>query len=369
MLVAVTPVAALLLVAPMGWVSVGGQDRLTQPASPGPAAPVVAVEDLQASVEADVVVKGDGDTATLEVTADPTPVWLGEGRAAVELVFSALRDEEASFAPFPYWSAEVPSDDDGTALGLAGFCGTGWGPTGVRLTDRCSAVRAVSGVEPGEPAAVSMDLYPRVGDRQAAPGTYRTQLELQGGQLLRFVITVTERTATTSPPSPSPATEPTAAAAGTQTVQVFFVDTTNDLDCGAVQPVIRQVAATDAVATAALTELFGGATEQEQSEGLGGFGPETAALLRSVRVMDGTAYVDLDASLLPGNFGTSCGGSAFGAMVGSTLTQFPTVDNYVVALDGDPRAFVEFMQGACPQPSPAPGDSCDPATFQSPLSP
>lgn len=158
----------------------------------------------------------------------------------------------------------------------------------------------------------------------------------------------------------------------TQTVQVFFSSTDPDANlCQDVVPVTREVPVTAAVATAALNELFRGPSPQEERDLKidSVFTPETAGLLRSVRIDDGTAYVDLrhfDSLASPtiplGIYGTSCGSGAFHSQMRATLTQFPTVREVRYAFDGDPRAFVEWMQGGCPDPIPA-GDPCDPEPF------
>jgi spore germination protein GerM len=145
-------------------------------------------------------------------------------------------------------------------------------------------------------------------------------------------------------------------------VQVFFGEA-DSRDCTDVRPVERRVPATEAVATAALRELFAGTTEQERATGLVGYGPDTDGLLRTVRVVDGTAYVDLDAARFPERFGTSCGGTFFLVTVRATLTQFPSVSEVVLALDGDPAAFVRALEGECPADPPQAPDPCDPAPF------
>lgn len=172
----------------------------------------------------------------------------------------------------------------------------------------------------------------------------------------------------------APAAEAQPPEGQTQTVQVFFSSTAEDGPgdyCNQVVAVPRELPVTAAVATAALNELFGGPTsEEERSLGAGSlFSAATADLLRSVRIEDGTAYVDLrDFRTHParntlGAASTSCGGTAFLTSVTRTLTQFPTVQEVHLAFDGDPRAFVEWMQGFCPEPVPA-GDPCDPEPFR-----
>lgn len=152
---------------------------------------------------------------------------------------------------------------------------------------------------------------------------------------------------------------------GYQAVQIFL---STEENCGDVRPVERQVPANEAVVTAALQELFSGRlTDEERAQGLSGFAPETAGLLRSLRVDNGTAYVDLDASMTDviSFASTSCGGSAFQAMIARTLEQFPTVTDVRYAFDGDPRAFAEFSQQGCPDPPVPAGDPCDPRPWRS----
>ncbi len=147
-------------------------------------------------------------------------------------------------------------------------------------------------------------------------------------------------------------------------MQVFF----NRIDgssCSVVEAVPREVPETEAVATAALTELFAGPTAEEEQRGLSSlFDAVTEDLLRSLHVADGVAYLDLDGSFLDlGNASTSCGGSAVMASVEATLEQFATVDEVRYAVEGEPRAFYDFLQIGCPTPSTT-GDRCDPDPFQ-----
>jgi hypothetical protein len=169
-----------------------------------------------------------------------------------------------------------------------------------------------------------------------------------------------------------PRSSPAPSQDGYQTVQAYFGDLSDAGPfCDGVKPVPREVPATESVATVALRELFRGPTEDEvRLYGVGSaFSAVTADLLRSVHVEAGTAYVDLRpfdqfaAGTALGGYGTSCGMGAFYGQVEATLRQFPTVREVRYAFDGDPRAFVEYMQGGCPDPIPA-GDPCDPAPFR-----
>jgi sporulation and spore germination protein len=93
-------------------------------------------------------------------------------------------------------------------------------------------------------------------------------------------------------------------------VRVYF------LREGKVWPVLRQVAETEAVASAALTELQGGPTEMETSDL--GFTSAVAADFQGVTISDGVADVD-------GLIDHTNGGLA---QIVYTLTQFPTVDGH-----------------------------------------
>lgn len=138
-------------------------------------------------------------------------------------------------------------------------------------------------------------------------------------------------------------------------LQVFFsppdVGSSFTAGCTEVVAVSRRVPATEAVAAAALQELFRGPTAEERARGLVTFfGPETADLLAGVRIADGTAYVDLRASLLTiNNVSTTCGSAIFDAQVRATLQQFSTVQAVLYAVEGDPAAYYEQMQLSCPQ--------------------
>lgn len=118
-------------------------------------------------------------------------------------------------------------------------------------------------------------------------------------------------------------------------------------DCGLVFPVQRVLPVTVAVATAALTQLFAGPSEAEQAAGYRSpFSATTAGLLRGLRIVDGTAHVDLHdpRELLPGA-SSSCGAAEFQAQIEQTLTQFGSVRRVVIAIDGDPRTFYDWMGG------------------------
>jgi len=139
----------------------------------------------------------------------------------------------------------------------------------------------------------------------------------------------------------------------TMTVKVFFhpdkLDPEWD-DCNKVLPVARTIPKAAAVATATLQELLKGPTADEAKE-FSGFGPpETAGILKSVNIKNGTAYVNFTERLpvQMGNAATSCGGGFF-AMTDATLMQFPTIKKVIYAVEGSTNDFYEWAQvGECP---------------------
>ncbi len=161
------------------------------------------------------------------------------------------------------------------------------------------------------------------------------------------------------------AAAPVAAAPATLRLQVYFNNATlagQTDDCATVFAVARQVPTTAAVATAALNQLFAGPTEAERAAGYRSpFSAATAGLLRGVRVDHGSAYLDLNdpRPLLPGAT-SSCGAAELRTQLERTLRQFPTVRRVIFAIDGEPRAFYEWMGESCDLSN----DHCDAAPFR-----
>ena len=102
---------------------------------------------------------------------------------------------------------------------------------------------------------------------------------------------------------------------------------------------LREIPATQAVATAALRELLGGATEAERGYGLTSAVPEGTELL-GIEIKDGTARVDLSGSFDDG--GGSLSMSLRLGQVVFTLTQFSTVQRVELWMEGAP---VEVFSG------------------------
>lgn len=133
-------------------------------------------------------------------------------------------------------------------------------------------------------------------------------------------------------------------------------------DCATVFALRREVPKTEAVAAAALRQLFAGPTEAERAAGYRSpFSTSTAGLLKRVFIEHGTAYVDLHdpRALLPG-VTSSCGAAEFGTQIERTLRRFPTVRRVILAIDGDPRSFYDWMGQDCDLRN----DHCDAAPLR-----
>jgi sporulation and spore germination protein/immunoglobulin-like protein involved in spore germination len=95
----------------------------------------------------------------------------------------------------------------------------------------------------------------------------------------------------------------------------------------------RQVAVTQAVATAAMRELLAGPSAGDRDAGMATAVPAGTRLL-GISIAGGTATVDLSGAFESG--GGSLSMTARLAQVTFTLTQFPTVGQVVFELDGKP---------------------------------
>lgn len=154
-------------------------------------------------------------------------------------------------------------------------------------------------------------------------------------------------------------------AAATRTLRVYFNHAqraATEADCAIVFERTRQLPRTAGVAAAALRQLFAGPTEAERAQGYRSpFSAASADLLRRVSIEHGTAYVDLNdpRALLPGAT-SSCGAAEFHTAIERTLRQFPTVRRVILAIDGEPRRFYEWMGQDCDETN----DHCDAAPLR-----
>lgn len=142
----------------------------------------------------------------------------------------------------------------------------------------------------------------------------------------------------------------------TMTVKIYLSDENDNPDfedCGKVREVARVIPKTKSVAKAALEELFKGATEAEKSQKLTSiFSAETDSILKSVKVKNGAAYVNLKNWVVEnlGTATTSCGAFMFVTPIEKTLKQFPTVKKVFFAIEGSPKDYYDWMQvGECPK--------------------
>ena len=112
-------------------------------------------------------------------------------------------------------------------------------------------------------------------------------------------------------------------------------------------PASRRVPRTAGVLEASLRQLVAGPTEEERRAGLSSlFSPASAGILRGVTITDGTAVVDLGATV--DNASTSAGQLAFRGALDRTVFQFSTVQRIEYRLAGSCDAFWQWQQvGDC----------------------
>lgn len=119
----------------------------------------------------------------------------------------------------------------------------------------------------------------------------------------------------------------------TMSVKVFWgAPGDNQMDCTAVVPLERTVAATSSVARAAIAALLAGPTDAEKADGYFSSIP-IGVRLQKLSIVGGIAYADFDQTLDRG-VGGSCRVAAIRAQITKTLMQFSTVDSVVISIDG-----------------------------------
>jgi putative hemolysin len=123
-------------------------------------------------------------------------------------------------------------------------------------------------------------------------------------------------------------------------------------DCDQVLPFARTSTVEGALGEA-LSLLLAGPTPEQDAAGMRSwFSPETAGMLRSVEVENGTATIGFAAELrstIP-NASSSCGSAGLLAQLDATVLQFDSVDKAVYSLDGDIPAFYQWLQFSPPAP-------------------
>jgi len=119
---------------------------------------------------------------------------------------------------------------------------------------------------------------------------------------------------------------------------------------GSFLAVTRVVPRSEGVLQASLQALLQGTQPGEAGVLSSVFSADTADVLRSVTIVDGTAIVDLDARLtqVANGASTSFGSPLFLGQLTRTVLQFPTVEAVEYRLDGSCQAFGEWLQsGVC----------------------
>ena len=117
-------------------------------------------------------------------------------------------------------------------------------------------------------------------------------------------------------------------------VKVYFNNSELDpeFSCNKVFAVEREVPRTQTVARAALNELLKGTTQNETNEGFF-TSLNTGVNIQSLTIENGTAKIDFD-DRLEFQVGGSCRVSTIRTQITETLTQFPTVDNVIISING-----------------------------------
>lgn len=150
----------------------------------------------------------------------------------------------------------------------------------------------------------------------------------------------TAPTTTTAPPSTPTSPSTSQPPAATKDVRVYFVRD------GKIDVAHRTVGATLQIASAALDQLLSGTSPEDSAAGLATAIPAGTRLL-GVTIVGGTATVDLS-----GTFATTAGSSSVQerlAQVVYTLTQFPTVTQVALHVDG--KALSSFGDVDLSQPA------------------
>lgn len=139
----------------------------------------------------------------------------------------------------------------------------------------------------------------------------------------------------------------------TTPIKIYFStdkENPNFSDCSKVEAVEKTVPSGDAnaLARAALEQLFAGPGPSETTEGARAFWLTDALYLNSVKIENETAYVDWkDIREVIPNASTSCGSASFLAPIENTLKQFSGVTKVVQSIKGDPKTFYEWLQLSC----------------------
>ena len=152
---------------------------------------------------------------------------------------------------------------------------------------------------------------------------------------------------------------------GQETVTVYFNSEglgEGEAACSMVAPVPRSVPVSPDPVETALIQLFQGPTTQEAAAGYRSpFSAEMGPALLSAQVTDATIYVDLvDFRDVILDADSSCAQASIFAQIEDTLLHIRPDHRIVLAIEGEPRVFYEWMELECDETN----DFCDPAPFQ-----
>ena len=119
-------------------------------------------------------------------------------------------------------------------------------------------------------------------------------------------------------------------------------------DCTSAFPLERTVSE-DITAELLIQELFKGPSEEERMRGYSSMLVESPDKnLLGVRVVGRVAYVNIaDINKVYGNSGETCGWSSFISQVTKTLTNTGEIDQVIIGIAGDARAFYEGINVGC----------------------
>ncbi len=120
----------------------------------------------------------------------------------------------------------------------------------------------------------------------------------------------------------------------TMSIKLYFANNILNpemLDCGLMYPVYRVIPETKGVASATLSELLKGPTEEEKKNGYFSSIP-VGTKVNSIKMVGDTLYIDFNEMVMGG--GGSCGQMAKYNSFMTTLKQFPSIKDVKMTVDG-----------------------------------
>lgn len=147
-------------------------------------------------------------------------------------------------------------------------------------------------------------------------------------------------------------------------VRVYFsnmLKSSGTGQCDQVFPVGRVVSA-DRKIEASLEELLNGPTSREKNTGFTSFfSDKTKSALKNIRVVNGVVYLNLnDIRRVIPNASSSCGSAQLLVQIDTTAKQFSEVKKVIVAIDGKPSVFYDWIQVGCTKEN----NNCDETPFK-----